>query len=60
MDTKQVKKNKKPLYWSEAKVYLTAENFNSRLSDKDIEILKKQGRFTKCPDYNPEQKNIIS
>ena len=60
MGTKQVKKNKKPLYWSEEKVYLTAENFNSHLSDKDIEILKKQGRFTRCPDYTPEQKNIIS
>ena len=46
------------------KVYLTKDNINSKLSDKEIEILKesrdghyahhKTGRYFRCPDYLPE------
>ena len=46
------------------KVYLTKYNINSKLSDKEIEILKesrdghyahhKTGRYFRCPDYLPE------
>jgi hypothetical protein len=41
------------------KVYLTADNIK-KLSDKDMDILKKQGKVTRCPDYKPQNDKIIS
>ena len=48
-------------YWNKkalknVKIYMT----NKNLTEEEIEILKKQGKFTKCPDYCPEQKNLVS
>ena len=48
-------------YWNKkalknVKIYMT----NKNLTEEEIEILKKQCRFTKCPDYCPEQKNLVS
>jgi len=36
----------------QSKVYLNKDNIN-KLTKKDLELLKKQGRFTRCPDYLP-------
>lgn len=38
------------------KVYLTKYNIESKLSDKDIEILKQQGKYIRCTDYLPEER----
>ena len=38
----------------ETRVYLNAENFENGLSEKEIQILKENGRFFRCPDHIPE------
>lgn len=46
-----MKRNKKK---APVKVYLTKDNINSKLSDKEIKILKESGKYIRCPDYLPE------
>jgi len=40
---------------NEIKIFMTDKN----LTEEEIELLKKQGKFTKCPYHAPEDSSTI-